>query len=166
MPTEITALSSFVLFAGFLGAFASANWSAATDSSKVPHFAPLNAGYHPTTKNSLVSGLAIFCACSRRFGKQEKKALPLFPRLPTSPANPDDAQNVRAAGMAETGLRGWGGRSTCHDQFLASLCQALRTPVVRFCQSLLTTSQFTIGRCSSVVWPEPFVDGDIDASDR
>jgi hypothetical protein len=49
---------------------------------------------------------------------------------------------------------------------MVSLCQAFRTPDVKFRQSLSTTSQFTIGRCSTVVCPEAFVDGDIDASER
>jgi hypothetical protein len=34
----------------------------------------------------------------------------------------------------------------------ASLSQVWRTPSDRLCQFLLTTSQFTIGRCSALLW--------------
>jgi hypothetical protein len=72
-----------------------------------------------------------------------------------SPADPHHPQIVRAARLAERNAGDRPKMARLHeivaphdrrDQFFASLCQAFRTPDVKFLQSRSTTSQFTIGR--------------------
>jgi hypothetical protein len=51
-------------------------------------------------------------------------------------------------------------------QRAASLFQVLRTPKDRFCQFMLTTSQFTMGLCSTLVWAAALEGPDVDASTK
>jgi hypothetical protein len=41
-----------------------------------------------------------------------------------------------------------------------------RTPKDKLCQFLLTTSQFTMGRCSTLAWVAALVAPDVEASDK
>jgi hypothetical protein len=62
-------------------------------------------------------------------------------------------QTVRDLRKLEMNLRraGQPRDQPLYGQRAASLFQVLRTPEDRSCQFLLTTSQFTIGRCSTLV---------------
>jgi len=67
-----------------------------------------------------------------------------FPRAKTMPFQPEIAASLKNLFEPIAELEG--------RQRDASLSQVWRKPSDRLCQFLLTTSQFTIGRCSALLW--------------